>query len=284
MIETIRKIATSSTYPKSELGTLFHLVIPLFDNLGWKIGMVENMVFEDKTKTNRRIDIKFRANSKSFLLEAKRSDKKLDYKDLEQLATYLNSDEKTDIGILTNGIEYWIVDNLQNGLENKVIYNFSIQTISQCDLEVLEYFRFPLNRFEKLRKKIEVVEGQLLLEEIECNPILDIPEKSHLIDWDNFSKLDAPRGRGAEIFFQKVELFLSEMDKRGVDLENLYRNFHQVFEFDKTKYPHKTSQKFGVDINTNFSNKEKERLLEKMAKFAKQHLQKESMEHILLNS
>ena len=93
----------------------------------------------------------------SFLLEAKRVGVELSVKDFEQLTGYLNSDRNTDIGILTNGIDYWVADNRKSGgLEDKKIYQFSLDEVTDCNLEILEYFCFPLDKIEKLPKKIEL--------------------------------------------------------------------------------------------------------------------------------
>ena len=90
--------------------------MPIFDKLGWELGMYNNIVFEESTQTNKRIDIIFKSENNSFLIEAKRIGVKLTDRDFEQLVNYLNS-EGINIGILTNGIDYWIADNSKTGVK-----------------------------------------------------------------------------------------------------------------------------------------------------------------------
>ncbi len=90
-----KEIRELLAFPKdlSETGTMFHLIMPFFKHFGWEIGMSENIIFEDTTVTNRRVDIKFSANGKIFFLEAKRVEVELSNRDFEQLTSYLNSDK-----------------------------------------------------------------------------------------------------------------------------------------------------------------------------------------------
>ena len=264
MEKTIKDILQNSQQELSEVGTIFHLILPLFNELGWKLGMVENLIFEDKTVTNKRVDIRFESSSSGFLLEAKRVGKSLDIKGFEQLIAYLNIDNKINFGILTNGVEYWIADNSKIGLENKIIYKFSIDKISQCDLEILNYFQFPLGRIDKLSKKIEVTQWQLELEERECSTIFK-HQVTKQDKWSNFENLEQVQGKSfAEVFVEKVEYFLTQMEQDKKSLETVFKTFPQIFSFQKPNLKGVKSEKFNIWIKTHSSTKEKRRLLNKL--------------------
>jgi|GEM_PF-1792860 len=161
----------------SENQTLISTILPLFRYLGWDIFDENQVIFEDVTSTKKRVDITFLFDrGDRFIIEAKRLTHKLSIKDFEQLTLYINSDESVNYGILTNGIDYWIADNQQDGLEHKKIYRFNIFELSECDLDILKiFFSYGArHHLENLNRYIEYIETGLEFGDKRCDKILQL--------------------------------------------------------------------------------------------------------------
>jgi predicted type IV restriction endonuclease len=305
MIEKILKSAENKSL--SEIGTIFHLVLPLFKYLDWDVGMSENIIFEETTSTKKRVDIKFTVDKKVFFLEAKRVSLELTNRDFEQLASYLNSDTQADIGILTNGMDYWIADNsIKGGLEEKRIYRFSIDKISDCDLEILEYFRYPLQRLEQLPKKVKLEKLKLELDEKSCSPIqmdklekkeqklkkqekfdlegdtnqgeLELKEKVHQsIDFFTLQYSKENFRSYTEFFRKKVELAIDFLVQNGQNIDLFFDKFRGVFKREEPKkgLNFKFLEEWNIYFYLNTSSKEKEKQLEKITKYLQENIDQE---------
>ncbi len=161
----------------SENQTLISVILPVFKFLGWDVFNENRVIYEDMTSTKKRVDATFVFDDNSkFLLEAKRLSHKLIMKDFEQLTLYLNSDENANFGILTNGIDYWIADNKQDGLDAKRIYAFNIFDMSECDLNILRlFFSFdPQYKLKDVNRYINYVKTGLDFGDKICEKVLEI--------------------------------------------------------------------------------------------------------------
>jgi predicted type IV restriction endonuclease len=276
MKEILEKISQNSEN-LSETGTIFHTILPLFDSLGWKFGMSENIVFEESTQTQKRIDVKFVSDENLFFLEAKKWNQKLSEKDFEQLTNYINSDKNCNFGILTNGNEYWIADNQKTGLENKRIYKFLISEITNCDLEILKFFTFPLQKLESLTRFVNFQNDKKEFENLECKKVFEtneIPTSSvneiqtpSKIDISTFDNLNPKNFKTkADFFVKKVEIAIQIFEENKKDLSEFFKKC-KIFKVEKPIRNPRFFEKYKIYISTNTSTKEKEKLLEKLRSF-----------------
>jgi len=267
----------------SEIGTIFHLIIPLFNELGWNIGMVENIIFEDTTATKKRVDIKFTTENGSFFLEAKRVGVELSIKDFEQLTTYLNSDQNTDIGILTNGIDYWIADNTKNGLEDKKIYHFSLDEVTDCNLEVLEIFKYPLSDLKNLTTLIDFQTNGKKLGKISCENLhksgkektsyspkkiekqSDIPSLKVYLELEEFKPF-------SKFFQKKIEIAVDILEKNSQDLNQFFKSIGRPFMFEKPIRHHFVLNKYNIFVDTNTNTATKRGQLKNIEDYLKNSL------------
>jgi predicted type IV restriction endonuclease len=279
MNNLIENIILKAPKNLSETGTIFHLILPVFDYLGWKSGMVNNILFEDITTTNKRIDIKFTSSENSFLLEAKKIDHSLSDKDFEQLTNYLNSDNKVDIGILTNGIDYWIANNKKDGLSNKKIYQFSLNDFTSCDKEILETFKYPLSNLEDLNDLIIFQTHGKKLGKLNCENLHKSEEKRDLLElksieknsiseinflekFDDLKESDFPNF--SSFFQKKIYLAIKILEENEKDLNSFFEHLKSLFRKEKpnSKYAFRFIEKYNryLYLNTNISEKRKQLL------------------------
>ena len=270
LLEKLNKVVKHNL---SETGTIVHIILPIFDFLEWKIGVCENIIFEEKTETNRRVDIKFQTSKNSFLLEAKKLNKKLELKDFEQLTTYLNGDTKTDIGILTNGLDFWIADNRKKGgYSNKNIYKFSLNSFTNCDLKILRCFRFPLENLKNLEKIITHQNIEKEIYDLKCIPIqtknrnIKVNKKNIL---DDFYKIDISsfNNNFTKYFTQKVEIGLTILEMENKNIDDLFSKFGKLFRTEKPKYQNRYLNKYNIYIYLNTNTESKKLNLEKFEKY-----------------
>jgi len=272
LFQHIRSLPRNSQI--SEMGTIFHFIMPLFESLDWKSGMTNSIIFEDTTSTKKRVDIKFLGENggNSFFLEAKKIGVELSNRDFEQLTTYLNSDDKTEIGILTNGIDYWIADNsVDGGLSNKKIYSFSIDNLSSCDLEILEYFRYPLKKFDKLRQKIELENLKKELEEDNCNTIIfNVSNKK--LDNLGFFSLEYSKEdfkTHSEFFKKKIDLAIRTLNSNNHNLDKFFQEIGTPFSKEKPPRGAVFLQEWNIYITVHNNIKTREKLLNKIGDYMK---------------
>ena len=161
----------------SENQTLISTILPIFRYLGWDVFNENRVIFEDMTATKKRVDATFvfEDNSK-FLVEVKRLSHRLAMKDFEQLTIYLNSDDNANFGILTNGIDYWIADNKQDGLEAKRVHVCNIFEMTECDLNILRlFFSFdPPYKLKDMNRYINYIRTGLDFGDKRCEKVLEI--------------------------------------------------------------------------------------------------------------
>ncbi len=262
----------------SENGTIYHLIMPIFDKLGWKLGMYNNIVFEESTQTNKRIDIRFKSENNSFLIEAKRIGVQLTDRDFEQLVNYLNLDG-INIGILTNGIDYWIADNNKKGLNDKKIYSFSLKSFSNCDEIILEYFKYPLLNFENLKIELDFIRLSLKLKRLECKNLFAETDqieiktdnkieilKSNILE--NFDNLNANNFSNYKKFYQaKVEMALEILQKYNQDIEKIFEKYSVIFYKEEPNLSSVYLYKFNIYLYTNTSSKNKDLRINQIRKY-----------------
>jgi len=150
----------------SETQTMVSLVLKLFKNLKWDIFDVENIKFEEKTENKKRADIAFYSNEQKIIVEVKRFQTELNFGHFEQLMNYVNNFGNCKYGILTNGNDYWIGDNSDGSKANKDkrIYHFSVEKLTDFNVEILKTFEYG---FKNLKKIFKIIQFQNL--DIELN-------------------------------------------------------------------------------------------------------------------
>jgi len=267
LIDFAKKTSNYQKIDISENSTVVHIILPLFEILDWKIGMIENIIFEVSTKTNQRIDIKFTSSNRNFLLEAKRFRKKLELKDFEQLTTYLNGDSKTDIGILTNGLEYWIADNRQSGgYEKKLIYKFSLESLSNCDISILKNFQFPLENLDKLVDEVKFQEMGRKLNHFNCEPLFLQQNHNNLLQ--KFKDFKKENGKTfASCLVHKVSLALEFLESRNHNLEKFYNRFNRVIAKETPKRTNEYLNKWDIYIITHSDTATKKKQIKKIEEY-----------------
>jgi predicted type IV restriction endonuclease len=254
----------------SEIGTIYHLIMPIFDNLGWK--NIENVVFEEATSTQKRVDLKFISNKNIFFLEAKKFGTKLTDKDFEQLTNYINSDVNCNFGILTNGHDYWIADNKKEGLDDKKIHTFSIPYLTNCDLAILEFFKFPLEKLDDLNEFLDFQRAKIKFENFKCEKLFEenseVEKVVEVLEIEDFWKLKNEDFENfVKYFVKKVELAIEFLEKENRDLGKFFETFSGVFKREKPKYTYKFLGKYNIYLSTNSNTKNKENTLEKIESY-----------------
>jgi len=268
ILTTFANKVTNYKIDISETSTIFHIILPLFEILDWKLEMIENIIFEISTKTNQRIDIKFTSSNKNFLLEAKRFRKKLELKDFEQLTTYLNGDSKTDIGILTNGLDYWIADNRQSGgYEKKLMYKFSLETLSNCDIAILKNFQFPLDNLGKLVDEVKFQKMGKKLNHFNCESLIytQISEKNTYLE--KFKTFEQNDNNFTKFFTDKIILALKFLESKNHNLDTFYKEIGHPFSKTQPKNHPKLLKQFNIYLNKNSNSAIKQRQLKKIEEY-----------------
>lgn len=217
-----------------ETQTMISLVLKLFNNLNWNIFNMEYVRFEETTENKKRADIILYSNKQKIIVEVKRFQTELTSGHFEQLMNYVNTFGNCTYGILTNGNNYWIGDNSDGSKANKdkKIYEFSVENLTDFNLDILKIFEFGFKKLDKLNKIIQFQNLDKELnnkkESLILSKVKEIKEKEPellILEKQKPKQKSKKKGKYTEIYHTK---------KTSEKLQKLYEKLKQnVFEFDK---------------------------------------------------
>ena len=220
LIETEKKI--------SETQTMLSLVLRLFKNLKWDIFDIENISFEETTENKKRADITFFANQQKIIVEVKRFQTELNLGHFEQLMNYVNNFGNCTYGILTNGNDYWIGDNSDGSKANKdkKIYYFSVEKLTDFNVEILETFEYGFKNLKNLNDFIQLQKLNEKLKKKKANLVLSkIKEEKET----EILKIDKPKPKIKSKFTENHHL-----KKTSENFKNLYQKLKKnILDFDE---------------------------------------------------
>lgn len=152
LLKDIQDTHLSLPYNANEENIKIHVVISFLEFLGYKKSWLN---FEEQLKLKNRTDIAIKIPSyshSSLYVEVKRKNHIISNDDFIQLSNYLNINNIT-WGILTNGNEYYLLNNSVNGnaseryiLEYKLIYNKTTKNYydKKTNDKILKYFSYAM--------------------------------------------------------------------------------------------------------------------------------------------
>lgn len=197
---------------RNEEATKIQLILPILKSLGWEPDHPEDVVYEEKTETNRKADISLKLNDViKLFIEAK--ELSTDIKTatvLQQLQNYLNT-EGMDYGVLTNGETWLILEAHRAGV-----------TITGLIINSIDIMR---DDFDKIKKFLSIISKEKI-DSLKDNINMWIKDKDFEDAWKKW--FDGYKNKKYTIFDYTV--FENELSNKGYKKNDIKTYFNMKFQ------------------------------------------------------
>jgi hypothetical protein len=177
--ETINKVLEYKGVVKGETSTRRAIIDPIISYLGYDVcnpfEVVNEYTCDFGIKKGEKVDYALYHNGElTILIEAKAVDVELDISHVGQLYRYF-SVSKAQLGILTNGVEYWFFTDTKdkNIMDSEPFFKVSLEDLKEGELERLWLFNkadYNIGAIKSIFQNIniELQVGEYLDSQIKC--------------------------------------------------------------------------------------------------------------------